>query len=204
MEEQMLFNYNDEIDDFDDEPQDLLLDEEDDADIDSDFPEDENSPEVGPEIIEEQDDNNGDDDSNKSDPYDRIAEILGGDEFDEGTSPLIPVNPVGILFRSYEQNNNAYTDAMTAYFEEKNYQQAVEKFEEAIADASQRTARDLTEAQAGEIVAKSMYWQAEAYVKTQNIPQAVETFKALIENCQGHYLTLAAQRRADELDAEAT
>ena len=28
---------------------------------------------------------------------------------------------------------------VTAYFEEKNYQQAIEKFAEAIADASQRT-----------------------------------------------------------------
>ena len=199
MEEQMLFNYDDEIDDFDDEPQDLLLDKEDDADLDSDFPKDEDPLEAEPEMMDKQDD-----DSNESNSYDRIAEILGEDELVEVPSPLILVNPMGELFRLYEQNNNAYTDAMTAYFEEKNYQQAIEKFDEAIADASQRTERDLTEAQAGEIVAKSMYWQAEAYVKTQNIQQAVETFKALIQGCQGHYLTLAAQRRADELNAGAS
>ena len=93
-------------------------------------------------------------------------------------------------------------DAVTAYFEEKNYQQAIEKFNDAIADASHRTARDLTEEQAGEIVAKSMYWQAEAYVKTQDIPRAVEIFNSLVQNCRGHYLTLAAQRRADELNAD--
>jgi tetratricopeptide (TPR) repeat protein len=199
MEEQMLFNYDDEIDDFDDEPQDLLLDKEDDADLDSDFPKDEDPLEAEPEMMDKQDD-----DSNESNSYDRIAEILGEDELVEVPSPLILVNPMGELFRLYEQNNNAYTDAMTAYFEEKNYQQAIEKFDEAIADASQRTERDLTEAQAGEIVAKSMYWQAEAYVKTQNIQQAVETFKALIQGCQGHYLTLAAQRRSDELNAGAS
>ena len=195
----MLFNYDDEIDDFDDEPQDLLLDKEDDADLDSDFPKDEDPLEAEPEMMDKQDD-----DSNESNSYDRIAEILGEDELVEVPSPLILVNPMGELFRLYEQNNNAYTDAMTAYFEEKNYQQAIEKFDEAIADASQRTERDLTEAQAGEIVAKSMYWQAEAYVKTQNIQQAVETFKALIQGCQGHYLTLAAQRRSDELNAGAS
>lgn len=198
----MLFNYN-EIDDFDDEPQDALLDEEDDADLHNDFSEDEDSREAEPEIIERQNDD-VDDDSNESRAYDRITEILGEDKLEEVPSPLIPVNPTSALFRLYEQNNNAYRDAVTAYFEDKNYQQAIEKFEEAIADASQRTERDLTEAQAGEIVAKSMYWQAEAYVKTQNIPKAVEVFRTLIQNCQGHYLTLAAQRRTDELNAEAS
>ena len=198
----MLFNY-DEIDDFDDEPQDALLNEEDDADLHNDFSEDEDSRDAEPEIIERQNDD-ADDDSNESRAYDRITEILGEDKLEEVPSPLIPVNPTSALFRLYEQNNNAYRDAVTAYFEDKNYQQAIEKFEEAIADASQRTERDLTEAQAGEIVAKSMYWQAEAYVKTQNISKAVEVFKTLIQNCQGHYLTLAAQRRTDELNAEAS
>ena len=194
----MLLN-DDKIDDFDDEPLDSSQDEDGDINLNNDFSEDEDFPEA--EIMDKQDD---DDSSNESNQYDRIAEILGEDIPEEVSAPLTPVNPTRTLFRLYEQNNNAYTDAVTAYFEEKNYQQAIEKFEEAITDASQRTERDLTEAQVGEIVAKSMYWQAEAYVKSQNIPKAVEVFRTLIQDCRGHYLTLAAQRRVDELDPEAS
>ncbi len=196
----MLFNDDKGLDDFDDEPQDSAPNEEDDANLNSDFSDDEEPSDAETEVIETQDD--GDDNSDESVAYDRIAEALGEQELEEGAPPLTLVKPMGALFQFYEQNNQAYRDAITAYFEEKNYQQAIEKFNEAIADASQRTARDLTEEQAGEIVAKSMYWQAEAYVKTQDIPRAVEVFNSLVQNCQGHYLTLAAQRRADELNAD--
>lgn len=193
----MLFN-NKEIDDIDDESQDLAPDEEDDANLNTDFSDDEEPDEAETKVIETQDD----DDSDESAAYDRIAEALDEKELEKVASPLTLVKPADALFRLYEQNNQAYRDAVTAYFEEKNYQQAIENFNDAIADASQRIVRDLTEAQAGEIIAKSMYWQAEAYVKTQNISQAVETFKALVQNCHGHYLTLAAQRRVDELNAK--
>ena len=187
----MLFNY-DETDDFEDEPQELSPNEED------DFSENEGSPETESEVIETE----GNDDSNESDPYDRIAEILGKGELEEISAPLTATPQGSVLFQLYEQSSHAYANAVTAYYEEKNYQQAIEKFDEAIENASERAAHDLTEEQANEIVAKSMYWQAEAYVKTENIPQAIETFRALIQNCQGHYLTLAAQRRADELNTK--
>lgn len=191
MEERMLFNY-DETDDFEDEPQELSPNEED------DFSENEGSPETESEVIETE----GNDDSNESDPYDRIAEILGKGELEEISAPLTATPQGSVLFHLYEQSSHAYANAVTAYYEEKNYQQAIEKFDEAIENASERAAHDLTEEQANEIVAKSMYWQAEAYVKTENIPQAIETFRALIQNCQGHYLTLAAQRRTDELNTK--
>ncbi|MXY29569.1 tetratricopeptide repeat protein [Candidatus Poribacteria bacterium] len=191
MEERMLFNY-DETDDFEDEPQELSPNEED------DFSENEGSPETESEVIETE----GNDDSNESDPYDRIAEILGKGELEEISAPLTATPQGSVLFQLYEQSSHAYANAVTAYYEEKNYQQAIEKFDEAIENASERAAHDLTEEQANEIVAKSMYWQAEAYVKTENIPQAIETFRALIQNCQGHYLTLAAQRRTDELNTK--
>lgn len=197
----MLFNYDEETDDFDDEPQDLSLDGEDDANFDDEFSNDlsdgEEPPETEPEVMEKQND-----DSNESVSYERIAETLKEDKLEEGSSPPTLVEPQGALFRLYEQNNHAYRDAVTAYFEKKNYQQAIEKFEEAITDASQRAAHDLTEEQVREIVAKSMYWQAEACVKMQNLQQAVEIFKALTQNYPRHYLTLAAERRAGELNAE--
>ena len=190
----MLFNY-DETDDFDDEPQGVSPDETDDFDGDS-F-EDEDSPEAESEMMETEDD-----DSNESDPYDRIAEVIGKGTLEEALEPLATVPQGSVLFQGYEQSNHAYANAVTAYYEEKNYQQAIEKFGEAIEHASEHTSHGLTEEQANEIVAKSMYWQAEAYVKTEDIPQAIATFEALIQDCHGHYLTLAAQRRTDELNAK--
>ncbi len=189
----MLLNYN-QTDDFEDEAQTLSPDEEDNLDGSS---EGEDSPEAASEIIETQDD-----DSDESNAYDRIVEILSKGELEEISAPLAAVPQGSALFHLYEESSHAYANAVTAYYEEKNYQQAIEKFDEAIKNASERATHDLTEEQANEIVAKSMYWQAEAYVKTENIPQAIETFKTLIQNCQGHYLTLAAERRTDELNTK--
>ena len=169
--------------------------------FDDELPEGESSPEAEPEIIDREDRDG--DDNNESTPYERIAEILRADDVNEEVSETLATLPQGsALFQRYEQSNYAYASAITAYYEEKNYQQAIEKFDEAIANASERAANDLTEEQANEIVAKSMYWQAEAYVKTENIPQAIEIFEALIQNCKGHYLTLAAKRRTDELNTK--
>ena len=111
---------------------------------------------------------------------------------------LAPTEPEVELFRPKEQRNAAYRDARTAYHEEKNYQRAIEKFNEAIEYEVQSTDDSLTDA--NEIVAKSKYWQAEAYVKLQDLSQAIGTFEDLAETCKGHYLSLAAQRRADELN----
>ena len=111
---------------------------------------------------------------------------------------LVPTEPEVELFRPKEQSNSAYRDARTAYYEENDYQRAIEKFTEAIEYEVQSTEGSLTDA--NEIVAKSKYWQAEAYVKLQDLPQAIGTFEDLAKTCQGHYLSLAAQRRADQLN----
>lgn len=102
------------------------------------------------------------------------------------------------FFRPQEQDNLAYADAVKAYYEEKDYQRAIEKFAEAIENETQHAAGNVTDSSS--IVAKAMYWQAEAYVKLQDIPQAIVAFKSLIQNCQEHYLSLAAQRRTDQLN----
>ena len=193
----MLLNY-DQTDDFDNELQELSPNEADASGDDASG--DENFPETESEVIETED--NDDDDNNAADPYDRIVEMLGKGGLEEVSAPLAAAPQGSVLFQHYEQSSHAYANAVTAYYEDKDYQQAIEKFDEAIEDASERTAHDLTEEQANEIVAKSMYWQAEAYIKAENIPQAIETFRSLIQNCQGHYLTLAAQRRSDELNTK--
>lgn len=108
-----------------------------------------------------------------------------------------PSLEVGFL-RPQEQDNLAYADAVTAYYEEKDYQRAIEKFGEAIENETQRTDGSVTDSSS--IVVKAMYWQAEAYVKMQDISQAIVTFENLIQTYQEHYLSLAAQRRTAQLN----
>ena len=134
---------------------------------------------------------------------DENGDDLEEDDLEEGELPaleLAPTEPEVELFRSKEQSNAAYRDARTAYYEENDYQRAIEKFNEAIEYEMQSTEGALTDA--NEIVAKSKYWQAEAYVKLQDISQAIGTFEDLVETCKGHYLSLAAERRADQLNAK--
>lgn len=150
---------------------------------------------------EEADDNDADD--NDTEAYEqRLAEAIDALPDDEDLEVVLPpleLPPLEIEpFRPQEQSNYAYADAMTAYYEEKDYQRAIEKFGEAIENEAQGTAENLTDA--NEVIAKAMYWQAEAYVKMEDVSQAIGTFKDLIQTCQAHYLSLAAQRRADQLN----
>lgn len=125
------------------------------------------------------------------------------DEDDEDWETDIPPPVLPSLeiesFRPQEQSNYAYADAVTAYYEEKDYQRAIEKFDEAIKN-EERTAENGTDSEG--IVAKAIYWQAEAYVKMEDIPKAIKAFEKVVQDYQGHYLSLAAQRRAAQLNAE--
>ena len=134
----------------------------------------------------------------------RLAEAIDAlpDEEDlEVDIPPLELPPFEVeFFQPREQDNLAYADAMKAYYEEKDYQRAIEKFREAIENEAQDTGGNVTDSNS--IVAKAMYWQAEAYVKMQDIPQAIVTFENLIETHQEHYLSLAAQRRTIQLNPE--
>ena len=128
-------------------------------------------------------------------------EALPEEEDLEVDIPSLELPPFEVeLFRPQEQDNLAYADAVKAYYEEKDYQRAIEKFREAIENEAQDTRGNVTNSNS--IAAKAMYWQAEAYVKMQDIPQAIVTFQNLIQTYQEHYLSLAAQRRAAELNPE--
>jgi len=129
---------------------------------------------------------------------DELIELVEEEELEETLPPpvlprFIEVEP----FRPYEADNTAYADAVNAYYEEKNYEQAIEKFGDAIENEMQQTVGSRT--RHNQIIAKSLYWQAEAYVKMQDISQAILTFESLIQTCKGHYLTVAAERRAEQL-----
>lgn len=123
------------------------------------------------------------------------------DESEEDSSPIVLEPPVEIApFSPQEENNFAYAEAVRAYYEEKNYEEAIAKFSEAIKNEKKQTKGK--QSNDNEIVAKSMYWQAEAYVKTQDIPKAIKTFESLVQTCQEHYLIISAQRRAEILKAK--
>ncbi len=222
----------DEVDEFDDVPEDDFLEEaepntalsrafreattseiEDDEDDEEEFDDedddesaDEQLPTKPIEILPEEDDDQGDDsegDADEGDDEDEDDE----DEEDElelelPSLELPPSRPVVEHFRPRELSNTAYADAVKAYYEERNYQRAIEKFDEAIAYEAQRTEGSPTDP--NEIVAKSKYWQAEAYAKLQNMSQSIGIFEDLVETCQGHYLVLAAERRLNQLNLGST
>lgn len=215
-----------ETDDFEEEPQDAFLEEEDDDDPNTALSQafrqaaggtivDEDETDEAEEDDTEADDGTeADDDTEEDNDADANAyeqqliepvEALpdeNEDDLEVELPPLelAPMAPEVELFRPKEQSNAAYRDARTAYYEENDYQRAIEKFNEAIEYEVQSTEGSLTDA--NEIVAKSKYWQAEAYVKLQDLPQAIGTFEDLVKTCQGHYLSLAAQRRADQLNTK--
>ena len=225
----MTFSYDetdnhDETDDFDDEPQDSYPDEEDDDLVDVEDDADDSADDsstalshafreaVVPEVVEdhedemedsaeEADDDDADDDDTEA--YEqRLAEAIDALPDEEDLEVVVP--PLELpsleveLFLPQERDNLAYADAIKAYYEEKDYQRAVEKFGEAIENETQRTDGSVTDSSS--IVVKAMYWQAEAYVKMQDIPQAIVTFESLIQTYQEHHLSLAAQRRTEHLN----
>ena len=184
--------------------------EDEDDDDDTDNEEDEEDFEDEGESADEQQkpvepidtppDDDGTNDDIEEDDTEEDSDTDDDDKLEVELPPLElpPSRQVVEHFRPREQSNTAYADAMTAYYEEKNYQRAVEKFDEAITYEAQRTEGSPTDP--NEIVAKSKYWQAEAYAKLQNLSQAIGIFEDLIKTCQGHYLVLAAQRRANQLN----
>ena len=191
---------------------DFKLEETDDFDEEESEPSDESNDK---DITDEEefnplgfDDNSDEEDADEvayeaEEPDESQNEYDEEDESDEESSALVLEERIEIApFNPQEENNFAYAEAVRAYYEEKNYEQAIEKFGEAIENEEQQT-KD-PQSVANEIVAKSKYWQAEAYVKTQDIPQAIVTFESLIESesCKEHYLTVAAQRRAETLKAK--
>ena len=120
------------------------------------------------------------------------------DEATENTSSLILGQTLDIApFNEQEEDNLAYIEAINAYYKDNNYEHAIEKFGEVI--KSENRGAKKKKAPSNGILAKSIYWQGEAYVKTQDIEQAIKTFESLVKTCTEHYLSIAAQRRVDTL-----
>lgn len=102
-------------------------------------------------------------------------------------------------------DNMSFYQANKAYYEDRNYEAAIAEFQAAIeyekshppdpADSEDQAEPKPPE----EIIAKSMYWMGEAYIKLNQIDQAVETFEQLARRFKQHYLAPAAQRRVASL-----
>lgn len=123
------------------------------------------------------------------------------DETTEDVSALILRQRISVpRFSQREEDNFAYAEAVMAYYEEKNYEAAIEKFDEAI--KSEKKGKRIKQLAGNEILAKSLYWQAESYVKTQDFANAIKTFEYLAKTCREHYLTLSAKRRLEILKAK--
>ena len=108
------------------------------------------------------------------------------------------------FLRDTSENLNLYL-AFKAYHEDRDFEDAIENFEAAAAyekkhGASKKTGSDeITNA----TLIKCLYWLAESHNKLDQPDKAIRLFKRLAKDFGNHYLGAAAQRRAENLKAEA-
>ena len=115
-------------------------------------------------------------------------------------------------------DNMSFYQANKAYYENRNYEEAVTEFQASIeyekkSDPSDRPdARALVDSEnppdpepPNDILCKSIYWMGEAYLKLDQTDQAIEAFGQLSDHYSLHYLAPAAERRiaALQLDTES-
>ena len=182
----------DETDDFDEEE---IDDDNDDDNNNIQYIEDEEFDPIG---IDEKDQEESSETPTYQDtePADPDDDYMDEDDLDDDT-PVIIERVVVPEFTDEEANNFDYADAIRAYYEDKNYEYAIEQFSKVIRSEKRGKKKEIM--QTNEILAKSLYWQAEAYVKTQDYSKAIKAFESLVNTCNEHYLILAAKRRADNL-----
>ena len=138
------------------------------------------------------------------------------EEVEEDHSSLLASLGVDLEFL-HDGNNMSFYQANKAYYEDGNYEEAVAEFQAAIEyeksqpseppdlEDSEDTAdsEELAEPPPpNDVIAKSMYWMGEAYLKLNQIDQAVETFGQLSARYSLHYLAPAAQRRIASLQLD--
>ena len=102
-------------------------------------------------------------------------------------------------------DNMSFYQANKAYYEDRNYEEAIAEFQAAIeyeqshpsepSDSDDSAEPELP----NEIIAKSMYWIGESYIKLNQIDQAVKMFGQLADHYSQHYLAPAAHRRLASL-----
>lgn len=110
------------------------------------------------------------------------------------------------FLRETSENLNLYL-AFKAYHEDRNFEDAIEKFEAAIAYEKRHAKPAKTDENGDEIpnatIAKCRYWLAEAHNKIEQHKKAIRIFNSVAKEFDNHYLGTAAQRRVEMLKAEA-
>ena len=128
------------------------------------------------------------------------------EEVEEDPSSLLASLGVDLEFL-HDGSNTSFYQANKAYYEERNYEEAIAEFQAAIDYEKSQPSEplDMEESEDSEelaepkppndVLVKSLYWMGEAYLKLNQIDQAVETFGQLSKHYSLHYLAPAAQRR---------
>ncbi len=136
------------------------------------------------------------------------------EEVEEDPSSLLASLGVDLEFL-HDSNNMSFYQANKAYYEDRNYEGAIAEFQAAIEYEKSHPSDppDVEESEDSEelaepkppndVLVKSMYWMAEAYLKLNQVDQAVETFGQLLAHYSLHYLAPAAQRRIASLKLNA-
>ena len=113
-------------------------------------------------------------------------------------------------------DNMSFYQANKAYYEDRNYEEAVTEFQASIEyekkseSSGSPNAKELADPEnpsapepPNDILCKSIYWMAEAYLKLDQTDQAVEAFGQLSDHYSLHYLATAAERRVAALHPDA-
>ena len=131
------------------------------------------------------------------------------EEVEEDHSTLLA--SLGADLEFLHGDNMSFYQANKAYYEDRNYEEAITEFQASI-EYEKSQPPDLPDVEESEnaenpadpdppndILCKSFYWMGEAYIKLDQIDQAVEAFGQLSDHYNLHYLAPAAQRRIASL-----
>lgn len=160
------------------------------------------------------DDETTDDEATDDEIAPDIIEII--EEVEEDHTSLLA--SLGADLEFLHGDNMSFYQANKAYYEDRNYEEAVTEFQASIeyekksepsGPPNAKEAKDPENPSDPEppndILCKSLYWMGEAYLKLDQIDQAVETFGQLSDHYSLHYLATAAERRIAvlQLDKES-
>ena len=95
-------------------------------------------------------------------------------------------------------DNISFHQANKAYYEDRNYNEAIKEFQAAIEYEKSQPPESLD----SEIIVKSIYWLGESYLKLNQIDQALERFSQLSEHFSQHHLGRSARRRIVSLQQQ--
>jgi tetratricopeptide (TPR) repeat protein len=158
--------------------------------------------------VEEAEESAPSDDEETQDIDEEAQDII--EEVEEDSSALLASFEADLEFL-HDSNNMSFYQANKAYYEDRNYEGAIAEFQAAIEYEKSHPSDppDVEESEDSEeladpkppndVLVKSMYWMAEAYLKLDQTDQAVETFGQLLAHYSLHYLAPAAQRRIASL-----